>query len=204
MAVWFGLLTKLAVALLVLHAWCKLSRQNLLAGLGHWRLHLVVMASTFVLFRCWGCCSRPWCPRVAEPGHLPRFPLLCALPPPCSRPSPSPPWRGAVSAAVCSASASSILGIFPLAGAGGADDQCAGEGSIPGTHSGHRGAADVAVRGGAPVAPPIGRWVDSHRPLMGKLDQSSILLVVYVAFSEAVVQGSGTRSVGTIWPASCC
>ena len=37
--------------------------------------------------------------------------------------------------------------------------------------------------------PLIGRWVDSHRPLIGKLDQSSILLVVYVAFSEAVVQG---------------
>lgn len=36
--------------------------------------------------------------------------------------------------------------------------------------------------------PLIGRWVDSHRPLISKLDQSSILLVVYVAFSEAVVQ----------------
>lgn len=52
--------------------------------------------------------------------------------------------------------------------------------------------------------PLIGRWVDSHRPLIGKLDQSSILLVVYVAFSEAVVQGFGIRSAGTIWPVSCC
>lgn len=49
-AVWFGLLTKLAVALLFFMHGAKLSRQNLLAGLGHWRLHLVVMASTFLLF----------------------------------------------------------------------------------------------------------------------------------------------------------
>ena len=41
--------------------------------------------------------------------------------------------------------------------------------------------------------PLIYCWVDSHRPLIGKLDQSSILLVVYVAFSEAVVQGSGIK-----------
>ena len=73
----------------------------------------------------------------------------------------------------------------------------AGEGSIPGTHSGHHGAADVApFVVGHLSRPLIGRWVDSHRPLIGKLDQSSILLVVYVAFSEAVVQGSGTRSAG--------
>ena len=49
-AVWFALLTKLAVALLFFMHGAKLSRQNLLAGLGHWRLHLVVMASTFLLF----------------------------------------------------------------------------------------------------------------------------------------------------------
>ncbi len=61
-AVWFGLLTKLAVALLFFMHGAKLSRQNLLAGLGHWRLHLVVMASTSCCSRCWGCCSRRWCP----------------------------------------------------------------------------------------------------------------------------------------------
>ncbi|PPS58881.1 hypothetical protein CRX72_24210 [Pantoea sp. BRM17] len=35
----------------------------------------------------------------------------------------------------------------------------------------------------------IGGWVEKHRSLIGKTDQTSILLVVYSAFSEAVVNG---------------
>ncbi|KLU19235.1 hypothetical protein ABE79_06115, partial [Proteus mirabilis] len=37
--------------------------------------------------------------------------------------------------------------------------------------------------------PLIGRWVDKHKKLVNRTDRSSILLVVYVAFSEAVVEG---------------
>ncbi|MGZ3238715.1 MAG: bile acid:sodium symporter, partial [Burkholderiaceae bacterium] len=35
----------------------------------------------------------------------------------------------------------------------------------------------------------IGKWVDRHKILTRIVDQGSILLVVYTAFSEAVVQG---------------
>jgi sodium/bile acid cotransporter 7 len=35
----------------------------------------------------------------------------------------------------------------------------------------------------------IGGWVQRHRPLVGVVDQGSILLVVYTAFSASVLQG---------------
>jgi sodium/bile acid cotransporter 7 len=35
----------------------------------------------------------------------------------------------------------------------------------------------------------IGRWVERHRGLLSYVDQGSILLVVYTAFSAAVLQG---------------
>jgi sodium/bile acid cotransporter 7 len=39
------------------------------------------------------------------------------------------------------------------------------------------------------LRPLIGGWIERHRPLIGKTDQTSILLVVYAAFSEAVTHG---------------
>lgn len=79
-AVWFGLLTKLAVALLFFMHGAKLSRQNLLAGLGHWRLHLVVMLSTFVLFPLLGLLLTPLVPSWLSPAIYLGFLYLCALP----------------------------------------------------------------------------------------------------------------------------
>jgi sodium/bile acid cotransporter 7 len=39
------------------------------------------------------------------------------------------------------------------------------------------------------LRPVIGRWIDRNRGVLRFVDQGSILLVVYVAFSEAVNQG---------------
>ena len=111
-AVWFGLLTKLAVALLFFMHGAKLSRQNLLAGLGHWRLHLVVMASTFVLFPLLGLLLTPLVPLWLSPAIYLGFLYLCALPATVQSAIAFTSMAGGnVSAAVCSASASSILGI---------------------------------------------------------------------------------------------
>ncbi|HCJ29112.1 MAG TPA: bile acid:sodium symporter, partial [Pseudomonas sp.] len=49
-AVFFDWLTTLAIALLFFMHGAKLSREAILAGAGHWRLHLLVFACTFVLF----------------------------------------------------------------------------------------------------------------------------------------------------------
>jgi len=39
------------------------------------------------------------------------------------------------------------------------------------------------------MRPWIGRWMDAHRKFVVGVDQSSILLVVYTAFSESVISG---------------
>ena len=46
----FNDLTNLAIGLLFFMHGAKLPRETLLAGARHWRLHLTVLACTFVLF----------------------------------------------------------------------------------------------------------------------------------------------------------
>lgn len=86
---------------------------SLLAGLGHWRLHLVVMASTFLLFPLLGLLLTPLVPHWLSPAIYLGFLYLCALPATVQSAIAFTSMAGGnVSAAVCSASASSILGIF--------------------------------------------------------------------------------------------
>jgi sodium/bile acid cotransporter 7 len=101
--------------------------------------------------------------------------------------------RGNVPAAVCAASASSIVGIvvtpllLPLLLQ--ADTSALGAGSLL-QSIGH-----ISVQILLPfvvghlMRPLLGRWMDGHRKLVTTVDQSSILLVVYTAFSESVIGG---------------
>ena len=57
-AVVFGYITDLAIALLFFLHGAKLSRQAVIAGIGHWRLHLVVLAATFVIYPILGLGTR--------------------------------------------------------------------------------------------------------------------------------------------------
>lgn len=96
---------------------------------------------------------------------------------------------GNVAAAVCSASASSLLGIFlsPLL-----------VGLVMNIHGAQGSLEEVGkimlqlllpfVLGHL-SRPWIGNWVARNKKWIAKTDQTSILLVVYSAFSEAVVNG---------------
>ena len=53
-------LTTAAIALLFFMHGAKLSREAIIAGGGHWRLHLWVMCSTFVLFPILGVLFANW------------------------------------------------------------------------------------------------------------------------------------------------
>ncbi|HCN96352.1 MAG TPA: hypothetical protein DIT59_06780, partial [Leclercia sp.] len=96
---------------------------------------------------------------------------------------------GNVAAAVCSASASSLLGIFlsPLL-VGLVMDMHGAEGSL-------EQVGKIMLQLLLPFVlghlsrPWIGAFVAKHKKWIAKTDQSSILLVVYSAFSEAVVNG---------------
>ena len=60
------------------------------------------------------------------------------------------------------------------------------------------------------LRPAIGKWIDRNRSVLKFVDQGSILLVVYVAFSEAVNEGIwhsmslGDARRGCSSPISCC
>ncbi len=78
-------ITTAAIALLFFMHGAKLSREAIIAGGSHWRLHLWVMCSTFVLFPVLGVLFAWWAPVNVDPMLYSGFLYLCILPAPCSR-----------------------------------------------------------------------------------------------------------------------
>lgn len=187
----FEYLTTAAIALLFFMHGAKLSREAIVAGIGHWKLHLVVFLSTFALFPLLGLAMGFLSPAILSQPLYMGFLYLCALPATVqSAIAFTSVAGGNVAAAVCSASASSILGIFlsPVLVGALMDTQ---EGSTDTLHAMGKIIMQLMVPFviGHLSRPLIGRWVDKHKKLISLTDRSSILLVVYVAFSEAVVEG---------------
>jgi sodium/bile acid cotransporter 7 len=187
----FGVATDLAIALLFFLHGARLSRDTVMAGITHWRLHLLVFASTFILFPSLGMLIGLWLPRLLTPTLYTGILFLCVLP---STVQSSIAFtsiaRGNVPAAICSASASNIVGIFltPLL--------------VGVLLSGKRGvgfsfsevetillqlllpfiAGQICYRW-------LSGWLGKHKSLTSIVDRGSILMVVYLAFSNAVVGG---------------
>jgi sodium/bile acid cotransporter 7 len=190
-AVALGHVTTLAIGLLFFLHGAKLSREALVAGLTHWRLHLLVLASTFVMFPLLGLALKPVAMALLTPELYLGILFLCTLPSTVqSSIAFTAMARGNVAAAVCSASASNFIGIFltPLlvsvlvvrgAGSGSALDSILAivEQLL------------LPFLAGQFLRPRIGAWVDRHKPVLRWVDQGSILLVVYTAFSDSVVEG---------------
>ena len=49
-AIWLGWLTKIAIGLVFFLHGARLSREAVVRGVVHWRLHLAILAATFVVF----------------------------------------------------------------------------------------------------------------------------------------------------------
>lgn len=190
-------LTQLAVALLFFLHGSKLSRQAVLEGLLHWRLHALVFAATFVLFPLLGLALRPWLePLVGSTLYLGVL-FVCALP---STVQSSIAFtslaRGNVAAAMCSASTSNILGmaLTPLlmAAMAPAIGASAGAGAVHLSWHTFEGIVTTLLLpfvAGQALQRWTGPWVARHRAWIRVSDQGTILLVVYGAFSAATVQG---------------
>ncbi|WP_322999063.1 bile acid:sodium symporter family protein [Castellaniella sp.] len=193
-AVFFKHLTSAAIALLFFMHGAKLSRQAIVAGVMHWRLHIVVFVWTFVIFPILGWALRPvLVPLLGMPLYIGVL-YLCVLPGTVqSAIAFTSIARGNIPAAVCAASASSILGIvitpLLLQLLLAADTSALGSGSL--LHSIGRISLEILLPFvlGHLARPWLGRWMDGHRRLVRNVDQSSILLVVYTAFSESVIGG---------------
>jgi solute carrier family 10 (sodium/bile acid cotransporter), member 7 len=112
-AVGIDYLSTAMIALLFFMHGARLSREAVIAGLTHWRLHVTVLAFTFLLFPLLGLLVKPLALWLLTPELYLGIFYLCLLP---STVQSSIGFtsiaRGNVAAAVCSASASNFLGIF--------------------------------------------------------------------------------------------
>jgi len=187
-----AIVVKLAIGLLFFLHGAKLSREAVVAGVTHWRLHLTILAFTFALFPVLSLlASRSG---LLSPTLAAGMVFLACLPSTVqSSIAFTSMARGNVAAAVCAASASNLLGIFVtpvlvsllMHAQGGA--------------GGWKAIQDIIVQlllpfvAGQLVRPLISSWLDRHKPLIGYVDRGSILLVVYAAFSAAVYGGLWKR-----------
>jgi len=190
-AIAFNWLTNGAIGLLFFLHGAKLSREAVVAGATHWRLHLLVMLSTFAMFPLVGLALKPILAPLVTPALYVGVLFLCTLPSTVqSSIAFTSMAKGNVSAAVCSASASSLIGIVltPLLASMVITTHTAGGFSL---HTLFSIVLQLLVPfvAGQMLRPLIGAWVDRNRAILQYVDQGSILLVVYTAFSEAVNQG---------------
>jgi sodium/bile acid cotransporter 7 len=187
----FAWLTRLAIALLFFLHGARLSRQAILAGATHWRLHLLIFACTFALFPLLGLALKPLLlPLLGEELYLGML-FLCTLPATVQSAIAFTSLAGGnVAAAICSAAGSSLLGIFltPLLVLWLMGAQGAGVSALEAI-----GAIVVQLLvpflAGQLARPLIGDWLVRNGNWLRRLDQGSILLVIYTAFSAAVVAG---------------
>jgi len=183
-----GWVVKIAIALLFFLHGAKLSREAVVAGLTHWRLHLLILAFTFVLFPVLGLAISK--SGLLSPTLSTGMLFLCCLPSTVqSSIAFTSIGRGNVAAAVCAASASNLLGIFLTPVLVGVLMQAHGD--VGGWDSVKSIIIQLLVPfvAGQLLRPWIGAWIEKHKTLVGRVDRGSILLVVYSAFSAAVVGG---------------
>ena len=182
--------TGIVSLLFFLHG-AKLSRQAILAGIGHWRLHIWIFISTFVLFPLLGWALRPVLSPLVTPEMYLGVLFLCALPATVqSAIAFTSMARGNIPAAVCSASASTLLGILvtPLLVGLLLDRNAAGGDAL-------QAVGRIALQlllpfiAGHLLRPLIGGFLQRRASIVKLVDQGSILFVVYSAFSAAVISG---------------
>ncbi|NKK69868.1 bile acid:sodium symporter [Rhizobium leguminosarum bv. viciae] len=188
---YFGIATDLAIALLFFLHGARLSRDVVISGLLHWRLHIVILLTTFGIFpllgMALGLIPDTILPQPLYLGIL----FLCVLPSTVQSSIAFTSMAGGnVPAAICSASASNIFGMFltPL---------LVGLLFSVGGHGGFSFDAleQILLQLLAPfivgqiLQPWIGDWIRAKKKILMPVDRGSILMVVYLAFSTAVVEG---------------
>jgi sodium/bile acid cotransporter 7 len=183
--------TNVAIGIMFFLYGARLSRQAVVEGMAHWRLHLTVFASTYVLFPILGVVLS-----LVTPSLLPRelavgVLFLTTLP---STVQSSIAFTsiagGNVAAAICSASISNLAGILVTPLLVGLVMQ--GTGAVGfSLHAVETIALQLFLPFvlGQVLQPWLGGWALRHKTTLGLTDRGSILLVVYLAFSEAISQG---------------
>ncbi|MET0172245.1 MAG: bile acid:sodium symporter family protein [Agrobacterium vaccinii] len=189
---YFSIATKCAIALLFFLHGARLARDVVVAGILHWRLHLAILFVTFGLFPLLGV-GLGYIPESILPAPLYLGVLfLCVLPSTVQSSIAFTSMAGGnVPAAICSASASNIFGMFLTPLLVGLLFTVGGQGGGFSLDA----FAQIFLQlllpfiAGQLLQPWIGDWIRARKTLLSPVDRGSILMVVYLAFSEAVIEG---------------
>lgn len=184
-----GVVSQGLVAVLFFLYGARLSTQAALEGARHWRLHLTVLACTFVLFPVLGLAARVLEPHILAPDLYFGVMFLCVLP---STVQSSIAFtsiaRGNVAAAICAASFSNLAGVFltPLLASVFLGSKA---------HISPESVGRIAVQLlfpfllGQLARRRIAPFLGAHPVATSIVDRGSVVLVVYTAFSAGVVNG---------------
>jgi len=185
-----SVVTRIAIALLFALYGARLSPEQAWHGVRQWKLHVLVLATTFVVFPLLGLAARVLVPAVLTPDLYTGLLFLCVVP---STVQSSIAFtsiaRGHVSAAIVAASLSNILGValtpllvvalMPISGA---------------PHINGSAIISIVVQlllpfaAGQLLRPWLAPWVTRHAVLTKAVDRGTILLIVYAAFSVGMTE----------------
>jgi sodium/bile acid cotransporter 7 len=194
-AEWFGVATDIAIGLLFFLHGARLSRDVVVAGVLHWRLHLTILLTTFAIFPILGLMigfvQEEILPAPLYMGIL----FLCVLPSTVQSSIAFTSMAGGnVPAAIVAASGSNILGMFLTPLLVGLLLSTTGDAGVSGDAIQKIGLQLLApFIAGQILQPWIGNWIRSKKKILSPVDRGSILMVVYLAFSEAVIEGIWSR-----------
>jgi solute carrier family 10 (sodium/bile acid cotransporter), member 7 len=186
----FHVLGTVAISSLFFLQGARLSRTSIVHGMTHWRLHVAIGVTTFLLFPLLGLAVVGLFPHLLPRSLWLGVLFVCVLPSTVqSSIALTSMARGNVAAAICAATVSNVAGIVlaPLM-----------FGALANLHG--RGIDLNAVRGvalqlllpfavGHLLRPWIGGRAERNRRLLSMTDRGSILIVVYTAFSAAATHG---------------
>jgi sodium/bile acid cotransporter 7 len=186
----FSRLTTLAIGLLFFLQGARLSREAVMSGLTHWRLHVLIACCTFIVFPAFGLLFSKLAPGLLSQPLWLGVLFLCVLPSTVqSSIAFTSIGRGNVPAAICSATASNIAGIVITPFLVGLLLSLHGAG-VSGSEIG-----DIVLQLLVPflvghlLQKWIKGWVTRNKRLLSFTDRGSVLLTVYTAFSHAVIAG---------------
>lgn len=198
-AVGLKYLTTAAIALLFFLHGAKLPRQAIIDGITHWRLHALVLSCTFVFFPLMGFALRPLLlPLVTEELYLGVL-FMCMLPATVqSAVALTSIAGGNVPASICSASVSTLLGVLITPFLVNGLVIPTGDASMLQSVVKIFTLLMLPFLAGHFLRPYFDNAFRKAGKALSFVDRGSILLVIYSAFSAAVVGGLWNQVSGTM------
>ena len=186
----FHSLGLIAIAAMFFLQGARLSRDAVLAGMTNWKLHAAIAGTTFALFPVLGTALIALMPHALDRTLVLGVLFLCALPSTVqSSIALTSIAQGNVAGVVCAATGSSLMGLVLTPLLFGFMSHVRG-GSVDVSNMWQVFAQLlVPFAAGHLLQPWIGAWAARNKKLLSITDRGSILLVVYTAFSAAVVHG---------------